>query len=164
MFPLLALIPGLLYTGAKVVGPLIEDHATAITKGILALTSKTPIGKEIADVFSAVLGNVDEQKKTELQLQLQSYIDQTKINELEQTESLFDRGWRPALAWVLAINIGIHYTIVNVIDIINCVLKYLDYDKVAQIAPMDAMTLSLMTGLLGLYISARTYEKAKGVN
>ncbi len=162
MLPLLALIPGLLWTGAKVIGPIIEDHASQITQGILALTSKTPLGKDIAGVFDKVLGGLDQAKKDDLAIQLQSLIDQSDLDKQEaQSTSLFISGWRPMLAWMLGLNIGIHYTLINLIDIINCGLKYAGYDKVANLSPMDPMTLTLMTGLLGLYMGVRTFEKTR---
>lgn len=161
MFPLLALIPGLLWTGAKYVGPILESHSTQIASKLGDILSDSPTGKKIVDAFESVLGPISDDKKNQFTLELDSMLGQIDVDKIEaQSESRFDSGWRPFLGWGLGSNIVLHYTVVNLIDVVNSLLGL----HISQIPGLDPMSLSLMTGILGLYMTARSFEKVKKVN
>lgn len=159
MLPLLALIPGLLWTGAKYVGPILAQHADQITPLLAKVLSNSPTGKKIVDAFESVLGHIDEVKKDEFTLELDSMLGQIDLNKIDAASPrLFNSGWRPFFAWGIGANIVLHYTVVNLIDICNAIFG----TSISQVVAMDHMALSLMSGLLGLYMAARTLEKHSG--
>lgn len=156
MLPLLALIPGLLWTGAKFVGPILESHSSQLLPLLTNILSNSPTGKKIVAAFESVMGSIDEQKKQEFTLELDSMLGQIELDKQESiSESSFKSCWRPFIAWGMGINIVLHYTIVNMIDIVSTLF----HTQINQVPQMDNMALAIISGLLGLYMVARSADK-----
>lgn len=159
MFPLLMLIPSILGIGEKVLGGIAAEHKASIVSNILGTITGSPTANGLVGIFQNVMGNIEDSKRLELQAELETLLAQSQLDTVEaQSEHFFDRGWRPALAWGISTNIVLHYSFVNMFGLYNFIVYGV------SIPPMDAMSLTLMTGLLGLYIGARSIEKFKGVN
>jgi hypothetical protein len=90
---------------------------------------------------------------------------QIEINKEEAKSSkLFVAGWRPAVGWICAFNLG--YAMLGN-DILNWCLQMASVISGKSIPmlpePDITLTLELLLGLLGLG-GLRTYEKLKGVH
>jgi hypothetical protein len=155
--PILALLPSLFGLMTTVVGPIVEEHKTSIISQIVngAFDGSS---SSLMNIIEGAIGKIADQKKIELQAQIQTLLAQADITKTDaQSESWVKYGWRLAIAWGLGLNLVIHYTLVNAIDIINSLVG----TNISQIPPMDHMALLIITGLLGLYMGARTYEKTQ---
>lgn len=157
--PILALLPAILGLTTAIVGPLLESHKNSIISQILGGGFDGTVGS-IINIIESVIGKMDDLKRAELQAQVATLLAQAELNKIDaQSDHFIQWAWRPLLAWGLGVNIVLHYTVVNIIDILNGLLRL----NLHQIAPMDPMALTLMTGLLGIYMAARSFDKKNGV-
>src|SRR5665213_2649379 len=101
MLPLLALIPGLLWTGAKYVGPILESHSSQIGTALGDVLSKSPTGAKVVAAFESILGPItDPDAKYEFTLEVDSMLNQTQLNlQSGASESFFISGARPFIFW-----------------------------------------------------------------
>src|ERR1019366_7271986 len=152
MGPLALIIPGLLWVFEHIVGPLTEESKSSIGSSLMGLVGST-FSSGIMGIFSQYMNNASSKQQQDFQLAVDSLLGQIQIDEVEaKSENIFVSGWRPAIAWILGLNIGLHYTLVNMIDILNSLFHF----SICAIPPMDNMALALMSGILGLYMVART--------
>lgn len=148
----LMLIPGIFELLEKIVGPLLSSQKGSIVSSILA---GSPTAQGVIGAIEGVIGNLESSKQAEFKAQLETLLAQSHTNDIEaQSEHFFNSGWRPFLAWGLGLNIVAHATIISFID----VLQLFGYNP-PLLTPIDTITLSLMTSLLGIYMTARTVEK-----
>lgn len=147
-------IPGLFSILEKIIGPLFEGHAASIAAKVMGI-SGNPTVQGILSIIEGTVGQLENQQKLELEAEIQTLLTQSQIDLVEaQSPSFFHGGWRPALAWGLTAIIISHLTLAEGFNI-AIALGY----SVGTLAPLDSITLSLMFGLLGLYMGARTIEK-----
>ena len=149
------LIPGLFTLLEKVIGPLLTSESkTSITGKIFGMAASLSSGG-ILTAIESVVGNIESQQRIELQAQIQTLLGQCTVDQIEaNSDTFFKYGWRPFLAWGLSVLVIIHLTIAEIAN----VLHMIGYSP-GSIAPMDTLTTTLIFGLLGLYMSARTIEK-----
>lgn len=157
MLPLLALIPGLLWTGAKVVGPIIEDHSTQLASVLGGVLSNSPTGKKIVDAFESVLGPIEDQKKEQMEIEFNLLLNQDQIDIVEaNSRNFFQYGPRPFLFWVLDIALAMS---VLVEPTINYVLGMF-HIAAPPAYQLSSTVLYILTGLCGLMYTARGVEKS----
>lgn len=154
MLPLVLIIPAVLTILEKVLGPLVNK--TGLIAGLSNIDLSKGFVGGIMSVVESVMGNLKDDKKLELQMELESLRGQLQLNFIDaQSETFFKYGARLVIFWGLGINLVVHYTVVNCIDIVNSV-----FDKdIGQIPPFDNMALIIISGLLGLYMAARSIDK-----
>ncbi len=128
--------------------------------------------------ITAVLGLVDtvvsriwpdktEVQKEQFMLAVQQELDKTQLltgqmetNTAEAASGkLFAAGWRPWIGWGLG-TILIFYAFLTLV--INFMVAW--GMSVHPFPPLDPMLRDTVMGMLGLNISARTFEKYKGVS
>lgn len=158
MLPLLALIPGLLYTGAKFVGPIVEDHATQLVPMLESILANSPTGKKIVDAFETVVGKLDQDKKNQFQLEIDTLLGQIEVDKIEAASpSLFVSGARPFLFWglsfALLMSVLVEPTLVWLLGCFHVVLP----------VPfvLDPLVVGIISSLLGIHQVTRTIEKSK---
>lgn len=151
----LMLIPGIFSLLEKIIGPLIFSQKSSISSGVISAIMSGQGLEGILKAIQGVTGTIENAKLEELKIQLDSLLAQCKINEIEAaSDSRFKSWWRPFLCWGLGINIVAHSTIITLIDI----LQLFGYNP-PTLTPLDTITLTLMSGVLGLGIATRTIEK-----
>lgn len=161
MLPLLMLIPGLLFTGAKYVGPILENHATQLIPLLERIMGNSPTGKKIADAFESVMGTIDQDKKDKFILETDSMLGQINIEEIEATrEHFFQYGARPFLFWGLSCALLMSVLVEPTINYL------LGFFAIAGPNPfvLAPSVIAMLSGLCGLYMVGRTVEKHSGTN
>lgn len=132
-------------------GKEVGDAATGVMKGA---------GGLFKDLRTAITGEIPAEQRGEIEkqlIELEGVVTkgQNEINQVEAaSHSLFIAGWRPAVGWVCAIAVAIHF-------IINPIV-YLIWNISGLTIDMTTL-MSLLTTLLG-FGGFRTYEKLKGIN
>jgi len=111
------------------------------------------VGNVLDKLFTTDGERLDKQILLE-RMRQQPAIAQTEINKVEAAhKSVFVAGWRPAIGWVCAIGIAVHFIINPLLSIITGhVIKDLGFNDLLELV-------FAMLGMGGL----RTYEKIKGV-
>jgi len=156
MLPLLMLIPSLLWAGAKFIGPEVMAHSDILGSGLAKILSGSPTGSKIAAFFESVMGPMDEAKKQEFTLELDSMLGQIDLDKIDAVSTRFLQwGWRPCFCWGIGSNIVFHYWLVSLIDVLNSIF----HTHIDQISSMDHFALTIMCILLGAYMGLRTIEK-----
>jgi hypothetical protein len=119
------------------------------------------IGGLAKDIRTAITGRAPDEplKMAEIEMkakEIEAKVTQV-INEVNKAEaqhsSLFVAGWRPCLGWALAIGIAINILIRPILSIWGI-----------MIPDLPPIVFGLMSGLLGVTVGARTYEKLRDVN
>lgn len=150
----LMLIPGLFELLEKLVGPALTSvgKSSIITSIFGGAWDGTAGG--LTNIVAGVIGGLQNEKVEEIKAQVASLLAQAQINDKEP-EVFFYRGWRPCLAWALSIIVATHLFLLE----LGNILSMFNITTVGQMAPLDNMTLILLTSLLGIYMGARTVEK-----
>lgn len=152
---ILMLIPTIWSVLERVLGPVVSNTSGLFGSVISAVISSPTVGSIIKAVETSI-GTLEDTKKTELQAQLEIALGQIDLDKIDaQSNRFIQWGWRPCFAWGIGLNIILHYSVVNIVDILNSLFHL----GISQIPQMDNMALALMTGILGLYMGARTVEK-----
>ena len=162
---LAVIIPAIMWAGHEIFGALEPTAASIIASKLGQLsTSGSPIGKIIGDVVGTfkehgVVQSADQEQQ--YKLRLQSMLGQIDVDKIEaQSESRFDSGWRPFLAWGLSTALLMS---VLVEPTINYLLGFFGVQAPPAFV-LGPAVMSMLSGLCGLYMVARTGEKVKGVN
>lgn len=147
------LIPGIFTFLDRILGPLFSVSKDAVEIGLK--TIKNPTISSIFSVIEGSIASMTDAQKMEIKGEIATLLAQSGIDDDDaKSEHWIQYAWRPFLAWGLSVNIVAHATIITIID----VLELFGYNPPA-LTPIDTVTLTLMCGLLGLYMSARTIEK-----
>lgn len=163
MPPLVLLIPGIMYILENVVGPVVDANKSSII-GKLMSSSIGSIAKDVLPSIESVLGDIESVKKAQLEAQLQAYLSDNNLRAISEvvngnidlaetkSENFFIAGWRPSLAWGLTVLI-LGFGLLNLVSAIvfTC--------TTGSIQPIPTFLMSLMTILLGGYMTGRTIEK-----
>lgn len=150
----LTLLPTLFTFISNIIGSgFTAVHQSGIVSGILSLGSNLT-SDGIMGVIKSVLGNVEDAQLLEIKAHVDTLLEQSKIYETSP-ESFFYKGWRPTLAWMLVGVIGFHLTFCELLNVLSAFNIYTP----GTIAPLNTITVTLIFGLLGLYMGARTVEK-----
>lgn len=152
MLPMLLTIMSIFDIAVKYVGPIVTSSKHTMLSGILGAITDGKGATGIIGIIESVIGKIEDAKKQEMSTEIAALLAQTEIDKIEAKEAFFDRGWRPALAWGLSIITVVHLVIA---EFSNLLALY----HGSSLAPMDTMTTILLTGLLGIYMTARTVEK-----
>lgn len=122
-------------------------------------------GSLAKDLRSAITGDIPAEKKAELQMKAQEIeaslqTAQVELNKAEaQSGSLFVAGWRPALGWIFAIIIALHYGILPIAEWALSIW----YPPALPLPTFDLSAIwPVLIGMLG-FGGLRTIEKARGV-
>lgn len=149
MGSILLILPGLFELLEKVVGPLLAEHKGSIISSILGSNGTL---EDIMSAISGTLKDVESEKLEEIKAEVATLLAQTEINKIEAASNDFlSRDWRPMLAWGVSILILLHLSVAEGYNIYCMVKGY-------ALAPLDTITVSLMFGILGLHIGAKTIE------
>lgn len=150
MLPLLALIPGLLFTGAKYVGPLVMDHQAVLETGLKDLLLKSPTGAKIVSFFESVIGPIADDKKEQFTLDLDSMLGNLQVDTIEAEEPKKDP--RRFLFWGLDTIVLLQ---LGMAEVSNLLALY----HGQPLAPLDSMTIVLLGTLLGAHLGSKVVEK-----
>lgn len=154
------LIPGLFTLLEKVVGPMLTSDARS---SILSKVFGGGFGgtaSSLMDIITGTLGKLEDEKIVELKGELETLLANCQIDQTEaKSERFLNWGWRPCFAWGLSIIILFHLATAELAN----VLHMIGYNP-GTLAPLDNMTLLIMSGLLGIYMGARTVEKVNTNN
>lgn len=123
-------------------------------------------GSFARDMRSAITGDIDPERKAELEARAQEIEAaaaraQAELNKAEaQSGSLFVAGWRPFLGWVFGVIIALHYLVKPIAEWVLRVVE-------PEMLPLPAFDLGdiwpVLIGMLG-FGGLRTIEKAKGIH
>lgn len=150
---ILSLLPALFGLVSSIFGSITSEHKTSIISSIIGGGFDGTAGS-LVNIVEGAIGKIEDEKRLELQAQIQTLLAQSQINVAEVSQGFYQSGWRPFLAWALSIIVALHLSIAEIFNVLHT-LGYIT----GVLAPMDTITLTLITGLLGLYMGARTVEK-----
>lgn len=121
------------------------------------------IGTLAKDIRSAITGDINPEKKAEIEMKLleienQQLLAQTEINKVEAASaSLFVSGWRPAVGWCCVLGLVYAFLIQPLCTWAASIWKF------ATPPLLDMSVLfQLLVGMLGL-AGFRSWEKKEGV-
>jgi hypothetical protein len=126
-----------------------------------------PVIAAILSIISSTIGPLSDYQMDKIRqamaadenltklLQAQAQINANEANN----PNLFVSGWRPFIGWGLG-TIVIFYAFLTLLINFSIALNY----HVIPFPPLDPMVRDIVMGMLGLNISARTFEKWKGVH
>lgn len=157
--PIAILVPGILWIFEHVVAPIAAEHLPTLTSklGSLAMGSTA---QDIISTIEGVLGKTADEKTIELKGKISELLAQAEIDKVEAASaSLFVAGARPFLFWGLSVMLLYHLALSSLIDTLNSLIGL----HLSQIAPMDQLTMTLLTSLIGIGVLSRTAEKIRGV-
>jgi len=97
----------------------------------------------------------------ELDLQAASEKAQTDINLEDAKGSGFKANARPLLMYVGTIGVAVQWVVVPTASYVYTL--WTGHDVPVKLPPLDSNLYLMLTGLLGIHIGARSYEKVKGV-
>jgi hypothetical protein len=166
---ILMLIPSIFSIAEKIFGAVEPAVKTSIVGQLISEVVDGGLGQRITSIFTQTMTGIEEEKKLQFQLELQSMIAQTQMNTAEiQTGSTFQSGWRPSLAWLGVIGIGINTVGLFLFHLVLFILAFTTIDPQillrAQIQiPLVDVTLlgTLLIQMLGVGTQSvlRTFEK-----
>lgn len=169
MIPILLALPTILPIAEKIFGAITNDQKTSIIGKLAGAVFSPGVESSISSVFRDVLGVMDDEKRLQFELELQSLLGQLNLNALEeQSDSAFQRGWRPTLAWLGVIGIAINTIGLFLFHTILFVLAFTSVDQdtldfAYKMVPSVDLTLlgTLLVQMLGVGTQAvlRTFEK-----
>lgn len=142
----LLLIPGLFTLLEKCLGPILTmTHKSSIITSIIGGFDGSSSG--LMGIIEGAIGKIEDQKKLELQAEVETLLAQSKIEEIEAQSPHF-LAWaaRPCFEWIILLNIGFHYTLVSAIDTYNFFMGTTD-----TVHALDPMALAICLSLLGIY-------------
>lgn len=124
-------------------------------------------GEFAKDIRSAITGEIDAEKKAELELKAMeleaaAMMAQSKVNMAEAKHaSIFVAGWRPFVGWVCGFALFHHY----IFQPYSYWIVAVFYPSRRDILPPDLAMGDLLTLLLAMlgFMGARTLEKTRGV-
>ena len=156
--PIVAIIGGILSFIESLVGVIAPAARSTLGSGILGSIIGGGGVNGVMGVITSVLGNLENEKVELIKSNLTIALAQVDANNKEEASpSFFMRGWRPTLAWGLTITVVLHCTIIEIINLLGIFgLPRL------LVMPLDTITVSMITALLGMYGVARTVEKYNG--
>lgn len=150
---ILSLLPLIFPLAEKVFGSVIDDTAKA---SIVSKIGGSVLGqgfeKIVSGAFSSVLGTIASDKQHEFELELASLTGQLNLDQQEEVSRFNPREF---VFWGVGLNLVTHYTLVNIISILNSLVGC----HITSIPPLDTMFLIISTGLLGLHMATSTIEK-----
>lgn len=153
------LVSGLILIFEKFVEPIAIDMLPTVASKLGSL-SKSAAVNDVLSVFEGAIGKVADEKIIALKGHISEMLAQANVDAVEAASaSMFVAGARPFLFWAVGINLAIHLTIWNLIDLTNSLLG----THLVQIGQIDSITLSVLSALLGVGIISRTAEKLSGV-
>ena len=138
---------------------ILKDISSGAIEGTLK-----GVGELAKDIRVALTGEIDAEKKAEIELKLLEFENgllkaQAEVNKAEATHrSIFVAGWRPAIGWICALSIAYEFIIR---PFWLWIAAY--YELPVPIHINTDSLFSLVLGMLGL-AGFRTFEKLKGVS
>lgn len=157
--PILSLIPVIFFWAEKIFGDIPTGVKQNIVTSLLSRFEDSPTVSTVLDVFQGALGNIDSEKQAELKAKLETLLAQADIEKAAiQTGSIFLGGARAFIEWGLGANVVAYSTIVSIANI----CQFFGY-QIGTLRPLDALTIGLLAGLLGLYNITDAYKKKNGV-
>lgn len=131
-------------------------------------TALSGVGGLLNDIRTAITG-VDAQKQAEIMAKVQAAIEkidaaQTEINKIEAaSSSFFIAGWRPALAWICNLAVGLYYLPRFVLGMYFWARQVV---LTGDLVPLPEMGIGDILGLVAILLGAsgiRAWEKKQGV-
>jgi hypothetical protein len=156
--PIIAVIGGILSFIESLIGVITPATRSTLGTGILGSIVGGGGVTGVMGVITSVLGNLENEKVELIKSNLEVALAQIDENNKEESKAnFFMSGWRPTLAWGLTIVVVMHCSIIEIINI----LGVFGLPRVL-VNPLDTITVSMITGLLGMYGISRTVEKYNG--
>lgn len=152
MLPLIMLIPSLLWTGAKYLGPIAAQHSDQLAGLFGKVLSNSPTGAKIVSAFESILGPIEDTQKQQLTAELDSMLGQIELDKLEESKDSRVFTPRTTLFW----------------GVTAIVLYHLGFAELANtwawchgatLAPMDTLTGAIVLTCIGAYHVSKTIEK-----
>lgn len=145
-----------MWLGHKVFGALEPTAATIIASELGQLSKSSTLVNDVLSIFQKHVSEVSEEKAQQFKLELESLLGQIDLDKIdEQSTSLYKSGWRPYLAWGLASALLMSVLVEPTINYM-CGFFGIHTPEVFQLSPI---VLTILSGLLGLHITARSVEK-----
>lgn len=141
-------------------GPILAALGSLLGGGgAISNAIATVIDRRVVDVnlASEIKGEIE---KSMASAEIQMALQQLEINKIEAaSDKWWKAGARPFIMWMGGLGFGVQFVIVPLIGY--------TYSLFGHTAPgpleLDPMLYTVLLGILGLNIGARTVEKVKGV-